>query len=447
MPINYDPYEQRSSVFQSMTPEQYARMWDQYDTDIQAYRSDMMQRRSAGLSGNDLVKPSPNPLIGAAPAPAAGASPASPAPTPSAAPIPSPSPNAPSGLGTWYQNYTSDSAPSPTQTQGYTAAQASATPWDVTDNQTVAGNVNALIGENSPLMQRAASQADAEMNARGLINSNMAVGAAQGALYDKALQIATPDAATRARAGEFNAGQSTNVNLANTAATNRAGEFTAGAANTGALADTSARTSLGTALIGAESAKYGTDVNAGTQRYTTDVNAATSRYGTDVDAGTARYTADLGAKTQLGVAGINANTQMGVANLNAATQQSIANLNSQTQQTIASLNNQNQLAVTDLNNQNQLLINSSNNATSVYNQTVAAISTIQNNAAMDEATKQTAVESAIALANEQFRVIGSVANLDLGTLLDFGAATPPAPAPAPAEPAPNNWTEPGGAGA
>lgn len=63
---------------------------------------------------------------------------------------------------------------------------------------TVQGQIRAIIDQNSPLQRQAEARAIQQMNARGLLNSSMAVGAGQAALYDAALPIATQDANTYA---------------------------------------------------------------------------------------------------------------------------------------------------------------------------------------------------------------------------------------------------------
>ncbi|GEK48429.1 hypothetical protein HPA02_27120 [Bisbaumannia pacifica] len=57
-----------------------------------------------------------------------------------------------------------------------------------------ADHLNQLLGSNSPLMQRAATQGQQLANQRGLLNSSMAAGAAQGAMIDRALPVAQQDA-------------------------------------------------------------------------------------------------------------------------------------------------------------------------------------------------------------------------------------------------------------
>jgi hypothetical protein len=109
------------------------------------------------------------------------------------------------------------SAPKPTT---YTPATATVTPWTVDRNQTVQGQVADITKAGGPLMEIAEAQSRERANAAGMLNSSMAVGAGQRALYEAALPMAQQDANTFSRAGEFNAGS-----------TNRASEVNAGFAN------------------------------------------------------------------------------------------------------------------------------------------------------------------------------------------------------------------------
>lgn len=90
--------------------------------------------------------------------------------------------------------------------------------------ETVGGQVDSVLAKDGPLFERARALALEQMQGRGLINSSMAVGAAQSAVIDKALQIATPDAATNSQAasenmsaknaaGQFNANTTNQFNL------------------------------------------------------------------------------------------------------------------------------------------------------------------------------------------------------------------------------------------
>lgn len=85
---------------------------------------------------------------------------------------------------------------------------------------TVAGRLDSVLDPNSPLMQRAQTFANQQMNARGLLNSDMNTTAAQAAMVDAGLQIASPDAAA------FNQNQLTNMTEEN-----RNSMFNSGEAN------------------------------------------------------------------------------------------------------------------------------------------------------------------------------------------------------------------------
>lgn len=63
---------------------------------------------------------------------------------------------------------------------------------------TVSGQLDSLISSDSPIMQQARSRALQTMNSRGMMNSSLATGAADSAVYDTALKVAQPDASTYA---------------------------------------------------------------------------------------------------------------------------------------------------------------------------------------------------------------------------------------------------------
>jgi hypothetical protein len=66
--------------------------------------------------------------------------------------------------------------------------------YKMTADQTVEGRLDGIMAKDSPLMQRAATQGTQYANQRGLLNSSMAAGAAQGAMIDRATPIAQQDA-------------------------------------------------------------------------------------------------------------------------------------------------------------------------------------------------------------------------------------------------------------
>jgi len=100
-----------------------------------------------------------------------------------------------------------------------TAAQYTAQERQVqAGTETAAGQLNTILAKDSPLMQRARTQALQDMNKRGLINSSMSAGAGVAAMIDRATPIAQQDAET------YSNRATTNMNAVNTAGVFNAGE-------------------------------------------------------------------------------------------------------------------------------------------------------------------------------------------------------------------------------
>lgn len=102
-------------------------------------------------------------------------------------------------------NGTTMSVPPPTANPGVAGA-VTATPEfqsrTVSDKETVSGQLNDLLNEDSKYMQSAKANAMQTANSRGLINSSMAVGASQKAAIDSALPIAQGNAQTFGNAAQ-----------------------------------------------------------------------------------------------------------------------------------------------------------------------------------------------------------------------------------------------------
>lgn len=126
----------------------------------------------------------------------------------------------------------------------YTNVAGSVTPWNVTAPQTVAGQIQQLTAQDSPLMQQARTRAAQQMNARGLINSSLAASAADSAMYDVANTIAQADAATQAKAAGYNVDQ----------------------LNQQLTLDKQLANQMNQAQLSADTSRYATDVNAATQK-------------------------------------------------------------------------------------------------------------------------------------------------------------------------------------
>lgn len=112
-----------------------------------------------------------------------------------------------------------------------TTTNANAQTREVGANELVSNQVNNIIAEDSPLMQQAKTMAKQQANARGLLNSSMAAGAAQNAVIGAALPMAQQDAATFSNVATGNLNNQQQAELTNTAASNSAASQNAQAQN------------------------------------------------------------------------------------------------------------------------------------------------------------------------------------------------------------------------
>ncbi len=133
----------------------------------------------------------------------------------------------PTTIGSWFQSYMADKP----KTATYAPAQATSADWTVDKNQTVQGQMDGLLAKSSPLFQRSETKANQESVRRGLLNSSMAVGAAQNAVIDAAMPMAQQDAGTYAESARTNANARTQTSQFNTGETNTASRFGADAEN------------------------------------------------------------------------------------------------------------------------------------------------------------------------------------------------------------------------
>lgn len=227
-------------------------------------------------------------------------------------------------------------------------------PTAVTSEDRIAG----ILSRGGPLMQQAATAGTQQAASRGLLNSSMAVQAAQGAVIQAATPIGTNDANslnqmavqnanTQNQATQFNANATNTVNQANTQAANQNAQF-----------------------------------NTSNQQQANTQNA------------NATNTASQ----------FNANTQNQANQFNTQSANDFAKLNTQNQNTANQWNaqqaNEATLKAMDVNSREQLanieanykqLMQTNSSAENIYSQVMKNISDIQNN--KDIADKATAIES------------------------------------------------------
>ncbi len=131
-----------------------------------------------------------------------------------------------------------------------TSATANAATRTLNPDELISTQVNKVIAEDSPLMQQAAAKASQAANSRGLLNSSMAVQAAQAAVMDRALPIAQYDAgansnvlnsnqANTQQTGLFNAGQQQDINKFNSTGNAQTSQFNSSEANKASIVNAS----------------------------------------------------------------------------------------------------------------------------------------------------------------------------------------------------------------
>ena len=89
----------------------------------------------------------------------------------------------------------------------------SASKSNVTEGMTSAGRLDKMLASDSPLMERANTKGLQQAQQRGLLNSSMAAGSAQGAMIDRAQPFALQDSSNLIRNQQFNAGEANRFGL------------------------------------------------------------------------------------------------------------------------------------------------------------------------------------------------------------------------------------------
>jgi hypothetical protein len=304
---------------------------------------------------------------------------------------------------------------------GYNPASATATnatstgynpnAFQVTPDQTVAGQIKNIIAAGSPLMTQAEANAKSQMNARGLINSSQAVTADQSALYSAATPIATADAAT-------NAAAATNT----TNAQNTAAAAQAAASNTAGLQNSQ---------LGTQTSQF----NAGQTNASLSLSATASNAVAQQAQSIAgsKDVATLQANTQTAIAAIQADTTLSATDKQTASAQIIAQANNQNAVLVQQMSNASSLAniqangvintqIQNLTDANKTLLQTSTGAAQVYSQALANLSAITTNNNLTEDQKVTALNDGVQQLNDALSILGTIAQTPgLQSTLSFAA--------------------------
>ena len=319
----------------------------------------------------------------------------------------------------WYDDVGRDQPGGLPKVEGYAPTSASASQWTVAPDQTVESRTANIIKQNSPLSQLAESRSLARANERGLINSSMAIGAGQKAVYDAAVPIATSDANMFGDAARTNAQLGTQASIASAGFANDASRFGAGARNDLtrlALTERGQDTRMGREFDfrSGEAANLAASVAARDKTaIQADREAAASLAGNT--AARDRTAQESAVAAAAALAGTNA--------ASAATAATVLSKREETQAAVnraAALFSANVgLETAEISRQNQALLNKSFNAVNAQSAYAAALNAISMST-LDQTAKDKAIQNAQTVYKSSLRLISSVDNVaDLSTLVDF----------------------------
>lgn len=240
---------------------------------------------------------------------------------------------------------------------------------NVDPNQTVSGQLNKVLASDSPLMTQARQQTVEQANARGLQNSSMAAGAGESAAIGAALPIATADANTYGQTAQQNVEAKNTASQFGAGAKNRAGEVSAAAVNT------------------AQTIKQQQVAQTGL------IEAQTK--------GSSQLSAQTAAQAQAQEK-LRGEIETGLQTLRGTQSKDLANIEANYKQ----------------------LMQANSSAASLFNESMQQIATILRDPNTSAEQKSSAVTGITTLLNSALAVAGSISNLDLTKLLNFGGTTP-----------------------
>lgn len=285
---------------------------------------------------------------------------------------------------------------------GYTAGQGAstgynATDWTVDSPQTVAGQVKNIIADGGPLMEQAEARSNMRMNSRGLLNSSIAVGAGQSALYDAALPMAQADAQTNANAANFNANATNTASqfgadssnkqaLVNQDATNRASEYGASATNQANQINQAATN---------EASQFGASAKNRLTEQANTINAQVSATNAE-------------AANKISMQKLDNDFKTAISNADAASKAQLQTMADKTRMDLAAIEST-----------YKEMISSNEQAGALYGKITQNITDIVNNPDMLAYDKDVAIANQKTMLKTGMNTLGAIAGLRLGDMLVF----------------------------
>lgn len=290
------------------------------------------------------------------------------------------------------------------------ATTYNATTGGVSNDETVNSQLTRLLDANSVYVDQARQRAMQMANSRGLQNSSLAASAGEEAAIAQALPIAQQDASTFSRRASENLGYQ-----------NRAGEFNAGAG-------------LNLRQMGENARQFDNNADLsrsqlGEQQRQFDGDASLRRAGL----GEQQRQFDTDAELKRG----SLFEQQRQFNAELAQKGSLAQLDADTRSYLANTEAQ-----------YKTLMQSSASASEMWKTYTDSLQKVLNNKDLDAPNKQKALDMLGQQLRDGMNIIGSISNMDLGSILQFapGSATPGAPPPPPTDrpgpdiPPPDPWS-------
>lgn len=323
------------------------------------------------------------------------------------------------------------------QGQGYDAAQtgpaaqATATTREVQANETIQGQLQGIIDSNSPLITRARARAKDEANARGLVNSTMAVQAGEAAAYDVALPIAQFDAGVYGQAARDNQSALTQVSMFNTGEKNKSEQFNVGETNKAAAFTADAKNTAD--RFSADAKNTASMFNAGETNKvaisnTQEVNRVNISNSEQANAN-ARQNAQLITSTNIANAEAINKQQMQI--YESSVQMAIQNADAANKQTLVKLDGVVKTGLAKIEAQYKNEMQASASASAMYQSAMQQATAIMTNPDIPGDKKGVYIDNILAMAGAGMDTAGALTNMDLGRYLDgltiYGNGVAPKP--------------------
>lgn len=307
--------------------------------------------------------------------------------------------------------------------------------------ETASGQLNTLLSTGSPYLDLARGAAAQQANSRGLLNSSMAAGAGEAAAIGAALPIATHDADTY-----------TGASRDNQAAVNTANSFNAGEANANARTNAAAgntvsvlgaQTEAQQRIIGtqteaqsrlqAEQAAHSESltrvqgaIQSGLSAQDAIQREAQSRVDAELNAGlittqeqaNARL-AQIQGQIQSGLSAQQAGQQSTLLTQQGQQQRQLETLRGQVETQLQTLRGTQSQDLAKIEANYRGLIQGNASASQLYSQSITMLSAVMGDTMTSTDQKQAAVDSISQMLQSGLGVIGSIANVDLTSLLNF----------------------------